>query len=264
MDSLSYIELRYLRNECPVFDKTKLTTYLTKRRPEIFPTLESQLKAYSAFEQKSMDRFVAALIYEIMEGLQHQMNQFAVAYSMDQNMETSTLSSVHSAYMNLLRNYWNEGFIYDYVLAQTKNYNEAINNAREELLKNLGIKGRMQNVIQIPRIDTEISLPARTFSEIARIHDDLTTSNVGASIVSGLASFFTGDFIAGVGKSVYMSGKQTDAAKEELHYRIANLEATYPQLKARTESEVKKMTANMKKQQKKQSQSFYDYVLQNF
>lgn len=264
LDSLSYLELRYLRDECPVFDKSILRNYLNKRRPEISPILESKLKKYRDFEQKSMDQFAAVLLYEIMEGLQKQMKQFAVAYSMDQDMETATLSGVHSSYMSLLRKYWNEGFIYDYVLAQTKNYNEAINNAREEFLKNLGIKGRHQNVIQIPRVDTGISLPSYNFSEIARIHDDLNTSSVGSSIVSGLASFLTGGFIAGVGKSIYMSGKQTDAAKEEIRYRRANLEATYSNLKAQTESEVKKMLANMKVQQKNQSQSFYNYVLQNF
>lgn len=264
LDSLSFLELRYLRNESPVFDKMKLTPSLTKRRTEVAATLESQMNAYKEFEQKSMDRFAAALQYEIMEGLQRQMKQLATAYSMDQEMETSSLTAVSNAYTQLLRKYWNEGFIYDYVLAQTKNYNEAINNARMELLKNLGIEGRKQNVIQIPTVDTGISLPTGYFGEIARIHNDLSVSSVGASIVSGLASLFTGDFIADVGESIYMSGKQTDAAREELQYRRANLDVTYERLKIQTEKEIKRMTANMKQQQKKQSQSFYDYVLQNY
>ena len=264
LDSLNFMELRYLRMQCPLFDKVRLNRFSTERKNEVMPQLEQQVKQFHDIEIKSMEWFTTALSYEIMEGFMRQYKQFAIAYSMDENMEESLPSYIYNSYMELLRQYWNEGIIYDYVLAQTKNYNESLNNARNELLKNLDINGKKQNVIQVPRVDTGITLGMGGFNKMGDIRSDLNNTSFGASIVAGLASFITGGFISGVGKSIYMSGKKEDAARDELPHRRSYLIATYDKLQQQTEKELNKMTENMIAQQKKQSQAFYDYVLQNY
>lgn len=264
LDSLSFHELRYLRLNCPLFDKGAIARASVNHRHEIEESLESQMKEYRDFEIKSMERFTSALQYEVMEGLLKQMKQFAKAYSMDQDMEESLPSYIYNAYMELLRKYWNEGIIYDYVLAQTKNYNEGLDKARAELLKNLGVAGKKQNVIQIPRMDTSITLGMGGFNKIGDIRSDLNRTAFGAGVVAGLASFITGGFLAGVGESLYMSDKKEEAARSELPHRRAYLNATYDKLQLQTEKELKKMAREMIKQQEKQSQAFYDYVIQNY
>ena len=264
LDSLTFKEIRYLRMECPVFDYRKLEKYAASRRDEVTPVLQEQLKKYIEFEQKSMQWFIAALQYEVMEGLQRQFKQFAVAFSMDGNMDETTGSALYAAYMNCLRQYWNEGIIYDYILAQTKNYNESLNNAREELLKNLGIEGQKTNIIQIPAVDTSITLGLGGFNKMAAIRNDLSSTSFGAGIVSGLASFITGGFLASVGESIYMSGKNKEAARAELPHRRSYLLATYDKLSAKSDSEMKKLATHMLNQQQKQSQEFYNYVLKEY
>lgn len=264
LDSLNYQELRYLRLKCPLFDKTQLSQYSKKRIGEVMPILEEQMKQYRDIEIKSMEWFTSAISYEIMEGLLRQIKQFAIAYSMDENMEESQPSNIYNSYMELLRQYWTEGVIYDYVLAQTKNYNEGIDNARAELLKNLGINGRKQNIIQIPTVDMGITLGLGGFQKMGNIRSELNGTEFGASVVAGLASFLTGGLISSVGKSIYMSGEKEDAARQELPHRRSYLIATFDKLQAQTEKELKKMTKDMMAQQIKQSQSFYDYVIQNY
>lgn len=264
LDSLSYHELRYLRFNCPLFNKNDIAKASVNHRHEVEATLAAQMKSYKDFEVKSMERLTAALQYEIMEGLHRQMKQFATAYSMDQDMDESSPSYIYNAYMNLLRKYWNDGIVYEYVLAQTKKYNEGIDKARAGLLKNLGISGKKQNVIKIPNINTRITLGMGGFNKIGNIRSDLFGTSLGAGIVSGLASFITGGFIANVGNSLYMSGKKEEAARAELPHRRGYLNATYDKLQIQIEKEIKKLASNMIEQQKKQSQAFYNYVLQNY
>ena len=264
LDSLTFHELRYLRLNCPLFNKGDIAKASANHRHEIAESLESQMKSYRDFEVKSMERFTAALQYKLMEGLLKQIKKFAIAYSMDQDMEESLPSYIYNSYMELLRKYWNEGIIYDYVLAQTKNYNEGLDKARAELLKNLGISGKKQNVIQIPRMDTNITIGMGGFNKIGNIRSDLNGTAFGAGVVAGLASFLTGGFLANVGESLYMSEKKVEAARAELPHRRAYLNATYDKLQLQTEKELKSMAGEMKKQQEKQSQAFYDYVIQNY
>lgn len=264
LDSLSFHELRYLRLNCPLFNKGDIAKASVKHRHEIETTLETQMKNYKDFEIKSMERFTAALQYEIMEGLQRQMKQFAIAYSMDQDMDEATPSYIYNAYMDLLRKYWNDGIVYDYVLAQTKSYNEGLDKARAQLLKNLGITGQKQNVIQIPSINTSITLGLGGFNKIGSIRSELFGTSIGASIVSGLASFITGGFLASVGESIYMGEKKAEAARAELPHRRAYLNATYDKLQTQIEKEIRKMATEMIKQQENQSQSFYNYVIKNY
>lgn len=264
VDSLSFHEIRYLRRQCPLFDKNLLSQFSDSRRDEVSDVLKQQLEKYCEFEERSMQWFVAALKYEVLEGLLKQFKQFAVAYSMDDNMEESLPSYIYSAYNDLLKQYWNEGIIYDYILAQTKNYNESIDNARDELMKNLGIQGKKKNVIAIPSVDMNITLGMGGFNKIGDIRRDLNETAFGAGLVSGLASFLTGGFIAGVGNSLYMSGKNEEAARAELPHRRSYLLATYDKLVSKTENEMNVLSTELKKQQKIQTQSFYDYVLQNY
>lgn len=264
LDSLSFHELRYLRLNCPSFNDSKIKIFSKLRRNEITEELEKQMKGYCEFEKKSMQWFTAALQYEILEGFFKQFKQFAAAYSMDDNMEESDPSYIYDAYMELLRQYWNEGIIYDYVMAQTKNYNESINNARTELLGNLGIKGKKQNVITIPRVDVGIALGIGGFNKIGEIRSELNGTEFGASIVAGLASFITGGFLSGVGKSLYMSSEKGNAAQAELPHRRAYLLATYDKLLSKTEKEMESLAKELQIQQNKQSQIFYEYVLENY
>lgn len=265
LDSLSFLELKYLRFHLPFFRIPQLADQSKKKYGEVETNLKKNIEAYCKQENIFTKTFLSVLKYEIMDGLKSQFQILAKAHANDINPDEIIAQKLYDEFNKKLQQYWNADIINSYVQKKLPLLTDAINASRFEYLSKLQIETHKKFDLKPLKVSFKAAADGGVWGNIAGKRKKLKEKSDNVS----LASFFLG-FIPVVGTaisaggSLYNGSQIKKAAAEEVELHQSALRNSYAKVEKQTKDILDKLTAEIEKNQKEQTGQFYNYVLENY
>ena len=264
LDSLTFLELKYLKMTVPTFDSGLIASRSEARRDEVNEQLLASAEAFRQHELQAMDFFLLHMKYVMLNEFHDSYKEFVKEHAASEL--ASKPQDMHNELVKMMYKHWGADSFNKILKRELSQFCRIVDSARSNYLDKMGIVQYMPISYNLPALEGySIRLDMNGFNRIARLRNDLEDSRTTSSIVSLIFGFLTGwGFIADVGKALYDSGELTDEARNELPYREDYLRKLFNETETQTNKMLNAVSASLVEQQKKHSTNFYNYVIQNY
>ncbi len=230
LDSLSYEELDYLNRKFDYPDMSEIKKSVAARSDERFEFAKSNIDEYCSIERAYRDRLALIVKVSAYQYLYSRFQNVAEYYSTIGLVPDDT-NSIIRQFQRIVDAYFVPEDFCQQIQDDVDKYNEAINRARTEYVKECGVKGIVKSNVKTPEIKGfRYDQGYAVASSIPKGRADYKASQEAKSELAEVASWFVGSFWAGVGKGVLDVLTMDDLAISEIAARKEYMEYVYSQL----------------------------------
>lgn len=230
IQELPFLELMYLNNVLPNIYYSELNAEKNSRGEEIHQLLANTVDDYCTAESRLINQLYYNIESKIWEYVCYRYQDVAKRYSRI-GMVPDNLSSAESQYRSIVKSYLSSEQLRKSLQKDADAYCETINKARAEYARIAGLNYYTRLQITIPAINLSYNVSNRNLNRIMAARQDYKESLQTHSTVAGVASWFSGKFLAQGIRGLFDLGSVSDLADQEFSARKAYMSDVYDEIK---------------------------------